>query len=261
MTIRTALTLDAEDRAGPTGVGTAAESGPERNPATCADCPGREACLPAALPYSERGNHTFFLRQRIRRGHLLYRAGDAFSAICTVRSGCFKSQVTGDDGSERMTGIHLCGEVLGTDGIATGKYTSDLVALEDSDVCPIPFCALKQLSAEFPSVQQWFHKVLGRQIATNTGMIALLGARRADERLAAFLLDLSRRFAACGFSPREFDLPVTHRDIGSHLGLCSETTSRAFCRLQRGGLIRVRKQRVALVDIAGLKKSAGGKPC
>lgn len=229
----------------------------------CADCAAREGCLPAALPAShwEQVRQALCVRQRVRKDQFLHRAGDSFTSLYAIRIGSFKSHVIGEDGRDQMTAIHMRGEIVGTEGIATGRHTNNVIALEDSEVCVIPFSSLTRLMAGTPAAQRWFHKVLGREITNTASMIALLGTGRAEERLAAFLISLSRRFAARGYSPREFNLAVTRQDIGSHLGLSTETVSRAFSRFQRDGLIRVHKQRVQLIDIVQLKKSAGGQFC
>jgi CRP/FNR family transcriptional regulator len=254
------LTSTVGNSAEPRGIPVVTEPPARAQAMPCADCGAREACLPGALPPAQWGlvNQAVCVRQRVRREHALYRAGEDFSALYALRGGSFKSYVVGEDGRDQMTAIHLRGEVLGTEGIAAGRHTSTLVALEDSEVCVIAFGVLRKLSAEHARVQKWFHRILSGQIVNNAAMIALLGTGRAEERLAAFLLNLSRRFAARGYSPREFSLNVTRHDIGSHLGLSTETVSRAFSRFQREGLVRVWKQRVQLVDTAGLERSAGG---
>ncbi len=254
------VTSTGGNRTRPLGIPVVAELPARAQAVPCGDCAAREACLPAALPPAQWGmiNQAVCVRQHVRREYALYRAGEDFNALYALRGGSFKSYVVGEDGRDQMTAIHLRGEILGTEGIAAARHTSTLVALEDSEVCVIPFGVLRRLSAEYPTVQKWFHRLLGGQIVSNAGMIALLGTGRAEERLAAFLLNLSRRFAARGYSPREFSLNVTRHDIGSHLGLSTETVSRAFSRFQREGLVRVWKQRVQLIDIAGLKRSAGG---
>ncbi|HEX9111432.1 MAG TPA: helix-turn-helix domain-containing protein, partial [Terriglobales bacterium] len=82
----------------------------------------------------------------------------------------------------------------------------------------------------------------------------LLGSMNADERLAMFLLNLSQRFAAQGFSPSEFNLRTTREEIGSYLGLKLETVSRTFSKFQEQGLIVVQQKLIRILDSAGLER-------
>lgn len=230
---------------------------PRRAPA-CGDCPEWEACLPAVLPPSgwREVNKGFCVRQGMQGGRALYRAGDDFAAIYSVCAGSFKSTAIGTDGRLRMTGIHLRGEILGTDGIATRRHCCDVVALEESEVCVIPFASMKRMCAEVPDVQRWFHKVLGREIVEAFNTIAMIGNGRAEERVAAFLVNLSRRLTEKGYPGWDIGLHLSRHDIGTHLGLTAETTSRALSRLQREGAVAIADGHIHLRDRARLKRWA-----
>jgi len=75
-------------------------------------------------------------------------------------------------------------------------------------------------------------------------------------RLARFLLQLSRRMAECGQSPRRFHLRMSRRDIASYLGVAHETVSRSFGALSRWGWLRVDNREVEILDLPGLKQFA-----
>lgn len=222
----------------------------------CIDCAIGASCLAAALPASARDRIGRVATKRLDGGHALYRAGDASSAIYVIRGGSFKSQIVSEDGREQISGIHLRGGVIGIEGIASGRHTHTLIALERSTVCAIPVAVIERLAVEVPGVQRWFHRVLSRAIVAATEDMTLLGRRKAEERLAAFLVDLSRRFAAAGKSPRAFDLRLTRQEIGSHLGLSAATVSRAFSVLNRKGVIKTSKQRVELIQMHALDEPA-----
>ena len=134
---------------------------------------------------------------------------------------------------------------------------SDAVALEDTDVCEIPFDQLEQLSGKIPALQHHFHRIMSREIARDYGVMLLLGSMRAEERLAAFLLNLSQRFAARGYSPTRFNLRMTRHEIGSYLGLKLETVSRAFSRLREEGMISVQSRSIELKNIDKLRALMG----
>jgi CRP/FNR family transcriptional regulator len=221
----------------------------------CSSCSLRELCLPAGLDSGEmeRMDRLVTLRRRLRRGSDLYRAGEPLAALYAIRSGFMKSCVLHDDGREQVAGFHMAGDLLGLDAIGGGSHTCDTVALEDTEVCEIPFPSLEQLSRELPSLQQQLHRIMSREIVRDYGVMLLLGSMSAGERLAAFLLNLSQRFAARGYSPSEFRLRMTREEIGSYLGLKLETVSRTFSGFQEQGLISVRQKEVRILDAAGLK--------
>ncbi len=190
----------------------------------------------------------------MKRQHHLYRAGDKFEAIYAIRTGFFKTDVLLEDGRDQVTGFQMAGEILGMDGISAEAHTCNAVALEDSDVCVIPFAELESLSREVEALQHHFHKVMSREIVREHGVMMLLGTMRAEERLAAFLLNMSQRFLARGYSSAEFHLRMTREEIGSYLGLKLETVSRAFSRFHDESLISVQQRHIRILDIPGLKR-------
>jgi CRP/FNR family transcriptional regulator len=225
----------------------------------CSNCNLREICLPCGLTGhdADRADELVYTRRRMKRGETLYRAGDAFASIYAVRSGFFKTTQILEDGRDQVTGFHMAGEILGMDGIGPEKHSCNAVALEDSEICVIPYSRLESLGREVPALQQQFHKVMSREIVREHGVMLLLGTMRAEERLAAFLLNLSQRFLARGFSKSEFYLRMTREEIGSYLGLKLETVSRAFSKFQQQALISVQQKFIRILDVAGLRRSMG----
>ncbi len=221
----------------------------------CSNCNLRELCLPFGLSIEElaRLDDLVSTRRRIKRGDHLYRAGEGFDAIYAIRSGFFKTDVLLEDGRDQVTGFQMAGELLGLDGISTEHHTCNAIALEDSEICAIPFSRLEVLSREIHTLQHHFHKVMSREIVRDHGVMMLLGTMRAEERLAAFLLNLSQRFTARGFSHAEFYLRMTREEIGSYLGLKLETVSRAFSKFQEEGYIAVQQKHIRILNVNGLK--------
>ena len=144
--------------------------------------------------------------------------------------------------------------MLGLDGIGTDRHTCDAVALEDSQICVIPYGQLESLSREFTDLQRQFHKIMSREIVRDHGMMLLLGSMRAEERLALFLLNLAERYRRRGYSSTEYVLRMTREEIGSYLGLKLETVSRLFSRFQGEGLIQIQGRAVKLLDPIALKQ-------
>ena len=228
----------------------------------CSNCNLRELCLPYGLNLEEleRLDDLVSTRRRIKRGDHLYRAGASFDSIYAIRSGFFKTDVLLEDGRDQVTGFQMAGELLGLDGISTEFHTCNAIALEDSEICSIPFSRLESLSREIQNLQHHFHKVMSREIVRDHGVMMLLGTMRAEERLAAFLLNLSQRFTARGFSHAEFYLRMTREEIGSYLGLKLETVSRAFSKFQEEGYIAVQQKHIRILNVNGLKALMNHRP-
>ncbi len=227
--------------------------------AACSACSLQELCLPAGLAIDEMHQLDEIVNRKrpLKRGEYLYRAGGTLQSLFAVRTGFFKSCVMHDDGREQVAGFHMAGELLGMDGIGSGKHMCDAVSLEDSEVCEIPFGELENLSRDIPTLQQHFHRIMSREIARDYGVMLLLGSMRAEERLAVFLLNLSQRFAARGYSPNRFLLRMTRHEIGSYLGLKLETISRALSHFQTEGIIAVQNKNVEIKDADRLRAMVG----
>jgi CRP/FNR family transcriptional regulator len=228
----------------------------------CSSCNLRELCLPVGFSDDEvqRLDTLVQSRRTLVRGETLFRIGEPFEAIYAVRTGFFKTRVSSEDGRDQVTGFQMAGELLGLDGISTDRHSCDAVALEDSQVCVIPYAELESLSREFPGLQQQFHKIMSREIVRDHGVMMLLGSMRAEERLAAFLLNLTQRLQARGFSASALVLRMTREEIGSYLGLTLETVSRTFSRLQEEGVLEVRQRQIRIVDQAAMKRLVN-TPC
>jgi CRP/FNR family transcriptional regulator, anaerobic regulatory protein len=230
---------------------------------TCSSCSLRELCLPLGLSQADidRLDSLVRVRRPYKKGQHVYRAGDKFDTLYAIRRGFFKNSVLSEDGRDQVTGFFMTGELLGLDGIGTERHTCDGVALEDSEVCVIPFSRLEELSREMEALQHHFHKLMSREIVRDHGVMMLLGSMRAEERLAAFLLNLSQRFTVRGYSPSEFYLRMTREEIGSYLGLKLETVSRVFSRFQEMGAVAVQQKHIRITDIAKLRDLVGQKDC
>jgi CRP/FNR family transcriptional regulator len=233
-------------------------STPERKVA-CASCGLRELCLPVGFSEAElaRLDGLVARKRAVRRGELLYHTGEPFTAFYAVRTGFFKTRTSCEDGREHVTGFQMAGELLGLDGLGSDAHTCDAVALEDSQVCVILYAQLERLSHEFTELQRQFHRIMGREIVRDHGVMLLLGSMRAEQRLAVFLLNLSRRLEARGFSASALILRMTREEIGTYLGLKLETVSRCFSKLQDDGVLGVRHRHVEILDMAALQALVG----
>lgn len=225
----------------------------------CFSCQMRHACSPCGLTSIDpQLRHLLvFSRHRLRTGEKLYRSGDAFRVMHTVRSGSLKSDMTRTQGPGQVCGFHLPGDVMGLDGVADDRHPTTATALEDTQTCAVAFGPLFDLSLRLPLVQKTLHRLMSQEVSRSKWHMLLLGSMSAPERLAALLLDLSRRAARRGYSPTEFNLRMTRSDIGSYLGITAETV----CRLLRGfaatKLLEVDTRHIRFLDLPAFARTYG----
>ncbi|MEC5384886.1 fumarate/nitrate reduction transcriptional regulator Fnr [Uliginosibacterium sp. H3] len=224
----------------------------------CTNCNLRELCLPQGMAQDEvqKINGLVTTRRRVKKGESLQHAGEPFKSLYAVRSGSFKTCIATEDGRDQVTGFKMSGEIIGLDGIGTNSHIIDVIALEDSEVCAIPFSRLEEVSREIAGLQKQFHRIMSREIVGEQGVMVLLGSMRAEERVATFLVNLSRRFRARGYSATEFHLRMTREEIGSYLGLKLETVSRVMSRFHDVGLIKINQKHVLILNPEGLQEAA-----
>ncbi|MDO9072155.1 MAG: helix-turn-helix domain-containing protein [Rubrivivax sp.] len=227
----------------------------------CSACNLREICLPVGLTLPELSQvdeHMVTSRHKVARGEKLFQTGDRFECVYAVWTGFFKTCIASKDGREQVTGFQMGGELIGLDGIGTRRHEVDAVALEDSQICVIPYADLEALSLQITSLQQQFHRIMSREIVRNHSVMLLLGSMHAEERLAAFLLNLTHRLQTRGFSSSSVVLRMSREEIGSFLGLKLETVSRTFSKFQADGLLFVRHRQIQITDPVGLQQLIDG---
>ncbi len=225
----------------------------------CSGCALRKLCLPVDLNDEEVGRLEVLTSQKrpVQRGEYLFRSGEGFRSLYAVRTGFFKTQVQHRDGREQVTGFQMPGEIIGLDAISAECHTSDAVALESGEICEIPYDRLEALSREMPILQRYLHKLMSREIVRKHALMMLLGSMRAEERMAAFLLNLSQRFDALGQSPTALYLRMTRQEIGNYLGLKLETVSRTLSQFQEHGMLSVRLREIEIMDMLRLRNYVG----
>jgi CRP/FNR family transcriptional regulator len=228
----------------------------------CSNCNLRELCMPMGLQAHDldRIDALVATRRKVKRGAMLFRTGDAFTSLYAIRTGFFKTCVAAEDGRDQVTGFQMAGEIVGLDGIVQDKHTCDAVALEDSEVCVMPFEQISELSREVGALQRHLHRIMSREIVREHGVMLLLGTMRAEERVAAFLLNLMQRLQARGFSGSELVLRMTRQEIGNYLGLTLETVSRTFSSFAEAGLVEVQYRHLKILDPARLRSLLKAAP-
>lgn len=223
---------------------------------SCSNCNLRELCMPMGLDEQQmqRIEEVVATRRKIKRGGMLFQNGETFSSLYAIRTGFFKTCVATEDGRYQVTGFQMAGEIIGLDGIVNNHHTCDAIALENAEVCVMPFNRLEELSREVTALQSHVHKVMSREIVREHSVMLLLGSMRAEERLAAFILNLVQRLHTRGFSSSELILRMTREEIGSYLGLKLETVSRTFSKFVEDGIVEVKQRHVRILDTEALQR-------
>ena len=229
----------------------------------CSNCNLRELCMPMGLSEQEllRVDELVAVRRTVKRGAALFHNGEKFTSLYAIRTGFFKTTVNTEDGRDQVTGFQMAGEIIGLDGIVNELHTCDAIALEDAEVCVLPFDRIEEISREINSLQRHVHKIMSREIVREHGVMLLLGSMRAEERLAAFLLNLVQRLQARGFSKSELILRMTREEIGSYLGMKLETVSRTFSKFADDGMVEVKKRHIHICDADALKRIVNPQIC
>ncbi len=226
---------------------------------SCASCSIQELCLPAGVGAEdlERLDRLVNRQKPFRKGDKLFLSAQPFGSLYVVRTGTVKTYHQGDDGVDQIIGFHYPGDIIGLDAIHAGQHACTAECLEHTSVCELPFDKLEDVSRDIPGLRQQLMKIISREMSQEHRHLLILGKRNAHERLAVFLLGLSSRFEARGFSATEFHLSMSRNDLANYLGLAVETVSRLFTRFQEQGVLQVERKRVHIEDMDGLRRLAG----
>ena len=235
---------------------------PEIIKVACSNCNLRDLCMPMGLSDTDlqKLDEVVATRRKIKRGSNLFSNGDKFTSLYAIRTGFFKTCLASEDGRDQVTGFQMAGEIIGLDGIVNDRHSCDAVALEDAEVCVMPFDRIEEISREVTALQHHVHKIMSREIVREHGVMLLLGSMRAEERLAAFLLNLVQRLHSRGFSQSELILRMTREEIGSYLGLKLETVSRTFSKFVEDGIVEVKQRHVKILDTEALHRMVNTQP-
>ncbi|PCJ30033.1 MAG: Crp/Fnr family transcriptional regulator [Gammaproteobacteria bacterium] len=182
---------------------------------------------------------------------------ESFKSLYIVRSGSFKTTISASNGREQVTGFYFPGEFIGLDAIHHQSYRSTAKSLESSTVCELPYKMLQEIGKEMPQLQIQLLTRLSKELSNDKSLMLLLGKKTSDEKLATYLLSLSKRFKDRGFSATDFQLSMSRGDIANHLGLAVETVSRILSRFQENGLITIAGKVISLKQVKNLEDLCG----
>ncbi len=221
----------------------------------CSQCSLVELCLPKGLTHEELEvfEQAISRKKPLRKSEYLYRAGEEMTSLFTVKTGAFKANIDSADGQENIVGFFLPGELMGIDGIATGEYQCDMIALGDAHVCQLSYPEFQRISNQFPVLREEILSVSSNNMTMAQKMLFYIGKRPVEERLSMFLIGLSQRYGARGLSDLRFQLSMSRHDIANYLGMAPETISRQFKKMQDQGLILIDNRDITINSLTDLR--------
>ena len=228
----------------------------------CSTCMMASVCLPVGMSPSEVTQLDDLVKERLRveKGQALFQHGAPLDALFGLRTGSIKTQMIEASGQHQITGFFLPGEIVGLDGMMEGIHSSTAIAMEDSEVCVVKLDDIDEISRYVPTLQHQVRRLMSKEISRSHQVLLALGSMRSEQRLAAFLINLSQRLTALGYSSTEFIMRMSREETGNYLGLTLETVSRLFSRFARDGVIRVNQREIKILDMDALRELVG-KSC
>ena len=229
-----------------------------QNAISCDACSLNNICLPYGLSASEITELESSIDKtiKVKKKDAIFRTNQEMEGIFAVKSGAIKTSIANEDGQEQVLEFHFPGDMLGFDAFNTGHHSCDAIALEDTLLCKIPVNVFDNLCERLPGLRKELRRQVGKEIAHNQHLLLSLGQQQTDERLANFLLLVSKHYQSRGFSNKEFVLPMSRQDLSNYLGMAVETLSRIISRMTDDKIIKVERRMVIISDIKKLEALA-----
>jgi CRP/FNR family transcriptional regulator len=223
---------------------------------SCRDCVLGNLCLPCGLNTNEMDKLENIIESAnsYSTKSTIYRSGEPFKKVYAVKSGMIETVMTDAHGEDHILGFYLPGELFGLDAVHPNHYISSAIALASSVVCSINFQRLSELAASVPSLQQQLLCIMSKEMQPS---LTAHGEFTAEQKLAHFLLSLSKRYKLRGYSEKRFQLLMPRKDIANHLGMAPETVSRLLRKLMNEGIIDIQTTEIIVNDLAKLWQRSG----
>ena len=219
----------------------------------CDTCLVRNRAICSVLDSDEiSGLNTIGRRKKVRRGETLIWEGDDAPVVANVIEGMMKLTTATGDGREQIVGVSFPSDFIGRPFGATSA--NSVTALTDAELCVFTRSSFDSFAKSHPALE---HELLERTLTeldrTREWML-LLGRKSAAEKVASFLIEMSRRLGrqSCeaGSGPAsKFELPLSRQQTADILGLTIETVSRQLGRMRDAGIIALPDRRtVEILD-------------
>lgn len=220
----------------------------------CGDCAARYLCLPSGLGGSalDALDRLIGERRNVERKEELFRAGDSFSHLYVARSAAVITVSDDDFGQSHVVGYFGPGDLFGIDGLATGTHTCTAVTTRPGALCALPFDRLQALASMMPALQRNLVRLFARTMHASFRRAIQLTYPSAEQRLAAFLLEIDKRRQMLGLEATCEVVCMSGIQLASFLGLRPETVSRTLRRLRDAGVVDHDAHCLQVMDWDGL---------
>ncbi len=225
----------------------------------CRRCRISNACISAQIEKKKLKTlkQLRFASHKLNTGEILCQQGELHEHIYAVQSGSLKSYITHSNGRESVIGFHLPPDIFGWEGIDSQHLSTNIVALEQTNVCVIPLEQWERICAEIPELNSQLLRLISQKIRYHNKEAL---KTNTEERVANFLLQLMDFYQKVGYPSYLCKLPMSYQDIAHYLRITPETISRTFKHLQEKNAIRVSKsskRKLYIKDMKLLKSIAG----
>ena len=223
----------------------------------CGHCDIEHLCISVGIgkKYAHKLNEIVKQSETYERGQIIYNRGDRFTSLYVLQKGVAKSETSNSNGRQQVTGFYFPGDLIGIDSLTTNKHPSDLVAIEKTQLCEIPFTDLEKLCTAFPKLQHELFMRMGQRIYHDEYHTLLGRAETAEKRILGFLVELFEKLEGSKYISDCFIyLPMTKYEISSYLGLQPETFSRSMKILEKKGYVKNTLKYIEILNFDSIAK-------
>jgi len=181
----------------------------------------------------------------------LFEQGAPADDVYNIVSGTVRLFRLLSDGRRQIVGFALPGDFLGLSLADTNAYGAEVI--EDAELCQFDRAQITRFANDNSELMHRLHEFISHELIIAQDQMVILGRLRAEERVAAFLLNMHERFARIGRRSVTIQLPMQRADIADYLGLTVETVSRTISRMARDRILLVVPDAVRILDIERLK--------
>lgn len=193
------------------------------------------------------------------RGQTIVQEGDRADRLFVLNSGAVALQRSLPDGRRQVLDFLWRGDVIGLGLGEDERFGYTALTLADTALIAVTRPDLERMTEDYPELSIRLARIGSERLAHAFDRMTLLGQMTAEEKMAAFLLELSESQSRCGGRSNPVWVPMGTAEIADYLGLRLETVSRRTSAFQRQGLIRrLESHRIELLDPAGLREIADG---
>ncbi|WP_353433011.1 Crp/Fnr family transcriptional regulator [Polynucleobacter sp. MWH-UH23A] len=218
--------------------------------APCSTCAQRTRCVINKISTKEVGilSSSYISRKSLQEGQYVYRRDGLFTNAYSLRFGAVKSELVFRDGIPQVTHFSVPGEVLGLDGLSSGKYQLDAICLGSVEVCSIPIADVKAMIQSYPEFMSELANALSDLLNISYAHNYDLMNLSSLERVADFLINYSNRLSTVGYDRDHFILPMSRPDLANYLGITVETLSRSLSHLEKINVIKSKNREITFIS-------------